>query len=121
MSSNPKYQIRAIGAIYCSSTGHYSATVIILDKKTGKSDTRQVDISDFRIMHKNNPYTYKGYPKYVIANIAKHLKQMADSNSLSVHEVNQEGDRRYSNLRYHEDDHLQYLININYKRYQEAT
>ena len=114
-----KYEVVAIDAIHCTSSCHYSAYVIIKDTKTGKRDAREVDISDFRLMHKNKPFTYNGYPAYVLAEIAKWYKKSWDKGNISVCETDQYGNERRENLRYHDEHILQFLINQNHKRYTD--
>ena len=82
-------------------------------------DAREVDISDFRLMHKNKPFTYNGYPAYVLAEIAKWYKKSWDKGNISVCETDQYGNERRENLRYHDEHILQFLINQNHKRYTD--
>ena len=114
--SKRKYTVSVHKHIYCSSSGDYSATVVIRSDK-GR-DKRNVGLSGCRIMWENKPFTYKGYPQYVTASIAEQLKTLLDNGELQVYEHDRDGNRRYEGFHiYHEDRHLEFYINLNYDRY----
>ena len=98
-----KYTVKVLTSINCSSTGHYYAKAVIASD--GKLDVRDVDMNDFRIMHHLKPFTYKGYPQYVLTAIADQLKRLYDDGDISVFEYDRDKNKRSLNLRYHEPHH----------------
>lgn len=111
-----KYTVIVSKDIYCSSTGHYNATCQIVGK--GR-DKRTVDLHGLRIMRHDSPATYKGYPKYVLEDIARQLKEAWDNSEINVYEYTQDDNRRYDNLRYHDAHRLQFLINSNWRQFED--
>lgn len=109
-----KYTVKVYDAVYCTSTTDYYATAVIIGG--GKRDRREVDIRDFRMMWHDAPFTYKGYPSYVLRSIASQLKEKLDNGELSVYEHDRDGNRRYQDLRYHRADYLEQLITMNYEQ-----
>lgn len=110
----PKYEVVVANNINCSSTGHYYVLVTI--DGGDKRDARYFDIQEFFLMHKNDYLPYHGYPQYVYWSIAYQLKTQLDSGTLKVYEYNQDKRRRYKDLRYHNQEHLEHLINHHYER-----
>lgn len=110
-----KYMVKVSDEIYCTSTGHYFAKVWISDGAT--RDKRDIDLDGCRIMWKDKPFTYNGYPKYITQAIADGLKEKWDNGELSVYEFDRDGNRRYQQLRYHDPHRLQWQINYNFKLY----
>lgn len=110
-----KYSVDISTDVYCSSSGHYFGTVIIKGK--GKRDSRDVDLYDMRLIHKDKPFTYTGYPKYVLRMIAQQFKDHWDNGRIKVYEYTRDETRRYEDLRYHDAHILQRLINQHYSEW----
>lgn len=112
-----KYSVSVSKKVWCSSSGHYSGRAIVRDGI--RRSIRLVDLSDFRVMHKNNILTYQGYPKYIMCDIAQAYKSAWDAGDITVSEHDQFGHERTVNLRYHDPHRLQRIINFNYKQWCE--
>lgn len=102
--------ISVLNNIYCSSSGHYYVKVSIRSAQ-GRREVRDFDLQSDALLHKNDFAEYKSAPKYVLTSIKEQLRQMLKDDRLNVYEVNQDGERRYTELRYHDLQRLQYLIN----------
>lgn len=101
--------VSVLNTIYCSSSGHYYGKVSIRNGR-GKRDVRDFDFQNGVLLHKNDFAEYKGAPKYILDEIKTLYHQMLEGDKLIVYEVNQDGERRYTELRYHDPDKLRYLI-----------
>ena len=110
-----KYTVTVSHQVYCTSMGHYFAKALIKDGKT--REWRDIDLNGCRIMWRDKPFTYQGYPAYVQQSIADQLKQMLDEGELSVYEHDRDGNRRYYDLRYHVPEHLKREIDRNFIEY----
>lgn len=110
-----KYHVKVFDSVYCTSSCSYFAKAIITGG--GKRDVRDIDLDGCRIMWKDKPFSYLGYPAYVNQSIADQLKEKLDEGELSVYELDQEGTRRYKSLRYHKHEYLAFAVDYNFTKY----
>ncbi|MEO0562734.1 MAG: hypothetical protein AAF125_11515 [Chloroflexota bacterium] len=99
-----KYTVRVSNHVNCSSSFDYHVDVRIF--WDGGGDGRFYHINSEKLLFHNGGGYYERYPKYVMREIAKQLKDHLKNGELKVYEYNSYGARRYEDLRYHEPEAL---------------
>lgn len=107
-----KYSVSVSNYVNCSSDSRYHGSVSIRSKDG--FDGRDIDLESMGLwVHVGVGYTKK-YPKYVKQEIVKQFKEKLDNQELIIYEYNRDSERRYENLRYHDNDLLKSEIDYHY-------
>ena len=104
MTAGRKYQyIHVYSGVNCSSTGHYSArisySIVSKDGSTEKYKREWFYIG-----------TVSALPQYAQDEIFRILRTLYSAGLLRFYENDQDGNARWEDLRYHEPQHFEYMI-----------
>lgn len=113
-----KYTARTWHQVYCSSSGHHFAKVTIYDGK--RVIDREWDFATDCVLQKNSIFPYRGYPQYLLDDIKRKFRESYLKEDLEFYEVNQDGVKRFDNLRYHDDEIFARRVGVNETTEQRA-
>ena len=105
--NNPAYSVISVNNnVYVNSSGYYIFDVMFSWK--GKRRTGQYDpMHPALVMTDGDRISIVNkYPNYLRSEIARAAFSLLQSGTVRFYEYNQDGDRRYENLRYHSDERL---------------
>lgn len=103
-----KYEsVTVSNAVYCSSSMYYYVDVV-LHTSNGKSRKVNYSISVMDGIGRNG---YLNLPRYVAEMIDVVVLDLYNNNKLTIYEYTRDGDKRYTELRYHNPTWFHYLVN----------
>lgn len=111
-----RYQnIRVGPSVYVSSTSHYFARVRIETWQNGECverRSRDYCLGEHTLEAVPGHYGEVRYPNYVIREINLQLLTKLESGELRFFEYDRDRNQRFENLRYHNDDRLEWLKEV---------
>ncbi len=102
--------------INCSSLTQYHVDVSWIERdSTGKGVgvKRAFYIDDWQFMStgdRNDQHEWNGAPAYLLHEVGKQLRTLVLDKTPKVFEYDQEGEKRYTDLRYHDEAYLRRLV-----------
>ncbi len=102
-----KYQdIRVIDEVYVSSSNHHFFRVVMKQL----SGDKRLHINDDYAFGCAEPFEHRRYPKYVLEAVERAILELLKSDKAIFHEIDRDGEKRYEDLRYHEDRDTAWMI-----------
>jgi len=96
-------EVKVLNGVYISSDFHYHFHCRIEGK--GRDYT-----PDMGFLAKDGPYSYRGYPLYVHTEVQRQIAKKLRDGTFSFYEYDREGNRRYDELRYRNEDYEAHLL-----------
>lgn len=104
--------------VYCSSTMHYAVSVKL--ERGTKRAYYEYDFDGALLWQGKRTWRERPCPKYIEAAILEQLRAMHQAGELHVYENDRDGNRRYTDLRYHDPIHFARLIGLLQSAYLDA-
>lgn len=101
-----KYEVvKVIDEVYVSSSGHHFFKVVIIEVATDRR-RRALDTYSFG---EAEPFDHR-YPKYVIEATERAALKLLKSGKVTFYEYDRDGEKRYTDLRYHDEHNTAWMI-----------